>query len=514
MVQTMRFDTSQSMKLGQHQTLAPRMIQSMEILQMPLMALQERIEQELESNIALEQVEPGADADAVEGGGDERVAEREDGTDGERELLVGDDTRDSAEDFQRLDELAETYGDMLEDYVPSSPRVNNDGERDGKLDAMANIAARSASLEEQLLEQWRLAEVDDRTRAVGELLIGYIDGQGFLSADTDSILAQRAAVPGLDLDEAVIERTIDVLQDWLEPRGVAARNLPESLLLQVDAVERLDDHRDPRWDDVRLLLARHFEDVKQNRLPRIAQATGLPVERIQEALGLMRRLDLSPGRRLVNDAPTPIIPYIIVEYDEETDSYVPSVNGDTLPGLQLSAEYAAMARDRRQDKATREFVSQNVQRANWIIDAIRQRTSTLLRVANVVVTHQRDWFERGSEGLKPLPMTDVADQLGIHVATVSRAVSDKWMQTPRGVVPLRPFFSGGLQSEDGRDMSWEAVRAQLKALIDAEDKTRPLSDEALSKALEKQGITIARRTVVKYRDQLGIPSARHRRVYC
>jgi RNA polymerase sigma-54 factor len=237
------------------------------------------------------------------------------------------------------------------------------------------------------------------------------------------------------------------------------------------------------------------------------------VERIQEALGLMRRLDLSPGRRLVNDAPTPIIPDIIVEYDEETDSYVPSVNGETLPGLQLSAEYAAMARDRRQDKATREFVSQNVQRANWIIDAIRQRTSTLLRVANVVVTHQRDWFERGSEGLKPLPMTDVADQLGIHVATVSRAVSDKWMQTPRGVVPLRPFFSGGLQSEDGRDMSWEAVRAQLKALIDAEDKTRPLSDEALSKALEKQGITIARRTVVKYRDQLGIPSARHRRVY-
>ena len=392
MVQTMRFDTSQSMKLGQHQTLAPRMIQSMEILQMPLMALQERIEQELESNIALEQVEPGADADAVEGGGDERVAEREDGTDGERELLVGDDTRDSAEDFQRLDELAETYGDMLEDYVPSSPRVNNDGERDGKLDAMANIAARSASLEEQLLEQWRLAEVDDRTRAVGELLIGYIDGQGFLSADTDSILAQRTAVPGLDLDEAVIERTIDVLQDWLEPRGVAARNLPESLLLQVDAVERLDDHRDPRWDDVRLLLAQHFEDVKQNRLPRIAQATGLPVERIQEALGLMRRLDLSPGRRLVNDAPTPIIPDIIVEYDEETDSYVPSVNGETLPGLQLSAEYAAMARDRRQDKATREFVSQNVQRANWIIDAIRQRTSTLLRVANVVVIHQRDWF--------------------------------------------------------------------------------------------------------------------------
>ena len=508
----MRFDTSQQMKLGQQMKLAPRMIQSMEILQMPLMALQERIEQELESNIALEQVEPGDDSPEREGAEAAEAAESGDDASGEQELVVGEDTKDSAEDFERLDELAETYGDMLDDYVPSAPR-SGDGERDAKMDAMANVAARGASLEEQLLDQWRLAEVDDRTRAIGELLIGYVDADGFLSADAETILAHRGAVPGLELDEASIERTIDVLQAWLEPRGVAARSLRESLLLQVDAAEELEDVPDPRWDDVRVLLADHFDDLVQNRLPKVAQATGIPLERIQDAMTLLPRLDLSPGRRLVDDAPPPIVPDIIVEYDEETDSYVPSVNGETLPSLRVSEEYARMARDRGQDRRTREFVGENVTRAQWIMDAIRQRTHTLLRVANVVVAHQRDWFEKGPQALRPLPMTDVADQLGIHVATVSRAVADKWMQTPRGVVPLRPFFSGGTQAEDGRDMSWEAVRAKLQELVDAEDKSKPMSDEALAKALKQQGISIARRTVVKYRQQLGIPSARHRRVY-
>jgi RNA polymerase sigma-54 factor len=513
----MRFDTSQQMKLGQQMKLAPRMIQSMEILQMPLMALQERIEQELESNIALEQIEPGGEAAEFEGDAAADAANEADAREagdsaGEQELMVGDDTRDSAEDFERLDELTETYGDMLGDYVPSSPRTG-DGERDGKMDAMANIAARSASLEEQLLEQWRMAEVDDRTRAIGELLIGYIGDDGFMAADAETILAHRGAVPGLELDEASLEHGIDLLQAWLEPRGLAARSLRESLLLQIEAVAELEDEIDPRWNDVRVLLADHFDDVVQNRLPKIAAATGLSLDRIQDAISLMPRLDLSPGRRLVDDSPPPVIPDIIVEYDEDTDSYVPSVNGETLPGLQLSAEYAAMAKDKAQDRKTREFVGENVQRATWIMDAIRQRTNTLLRVANVVVAHQRDWFEHGSSGLKPLPMTDVADQLGIHVATVSRAVSDKWMQTPRGIVPLRPFFSGGRQSEDGRDMSWEAVRAKLEEIIDAEDKARPMSDEALAKALKEAGISIARRTVVKYRQQLGIPSARHRKVF-
>ncbi len=513
----MRFDTSQQMKLGQQMKLAPRMIQSMEILQMPLMALQERIEQELESNIALEQVEPGDDAPEREGAeaaeaADAASADADADASGEEELRVGEDTKDSAEDFERLDELTETYGDLLEDYVPSTPR-SGDGERDAKMDAMANVAARGASLEEQLLDQWRLAEVDDRTRAIGELLIGYVDADGFLSADAETILAHRGAVPGLDLDEESIEHAIDVLQAWLEPRGIAARSLRESLMLQVDAAEELEDEPDPRWDDVRVLLADHFDDVVQNRLPKVAAATGMSLERIRDAMALLPRLDLSPGRRLVDDAPPPIVPDIIVEYDEETDSYVPSVNGETLPSLKVSEDYARMAKDRRQEKATREFVGENVTRAHWIMDAIRQRTNTLLRVANVVVAHQRDWFEKGPQALRPLPMTDVADQLGIHVATVSRAVSDKWMQTPRGVVPLRPFFSGGTQAEDGRDMSWEAVRAKLQELIDAEDKAKPMSDEALARALKEQGISIARRTVVKYRQQLGIPSARHRKVY-
>ncbi|MFK7961133.1 MAG: RNA polymerase factor sigma-54 [Phycisphaerales bacterium] len=500
----MRFDTSQQMRIGQQMKLAPRMIQSMEILQMPLVALEERIEQELESNIALERVEAEGEA----------APEATETVEGERELVVGDGSTDSAEDFERLGDLNDTYGEMLDDAWSGPPRAAREtGERDGKMDAMANVAARGASLEEQLLDQWRLAEVDPHVHAVGELLIGYVDADGFISTTDEAILEQWAAVPGLELDEAIIGRSVQSLQQWLEPPGMAARDLRESLLLQVEAIEAREDRADARWDDVRTLIRDHYEDMLQNRLPRITAAGDLSLDDIHGAMRLMRNLNLSPGRDLVDVSVPHVIPDIIVEYDDDADAYIPRVAGDRLPSLRLNDEYVKMARDKAQEKTTREFVGRNVQNAQWIMDAIRQRRSTLLRVAAIVVAHQRAWFDDGPQALRPLPMVDVADQLGIHVATVSRAVSDKWMQTPRGIVPLRRFFSGGTQSEDGRDMSWEAVRATLQELIDGEDKGKPMSDEALAGALKERGISIARRTVVKYRQQLNIPPARHRKVH-
>ena len=165
------------------------------------------------------------------------------------------------------------------------------------------------------------------------------------------------------------------------------------------------------------------------------------------------------------------------------------------------------------EKQTREFVSTNVRNAQWLIESIDQRNNTLLRVVNVVLARQREYFDHGPQHLKPLPMIEVADQLGIHVGTVSRAVADKWMQTPRGLVLLRKFFSGGTETDSGDAMSWEAIKARLKEIVDGEDKFKPLSDEALSQELKKRGIEIARRTVVKYRQQLNIPPARHRRAY-
>jgi RNA polymerase sigma-54 factor len=172
-----------------------------------------------------------------------------------------------------------------------------------------------------------------------------------------------------------------------------------------------------------------------------------------------------------------------------------------------------MSRDRSVDKPTREFATRNVRNAHWLIDSINQRKSTVLRVVGVVLARQRDFLDHGPQHLKPLPMIEVADQLGIHVGPVSRAVADKWLQTPRGMVPLRMFFTGGTETESGENLSWEAVKAKLKEIVDAEDKSEPLSDSALAAELKKNGIDIARRTVVKYRQQLEIPPARRRKVY-
>jgi RNA polymerase sigma-54 factor len=508
----MRFDASQQMRLSQQMKLAPRMIQSMEILQMPLMVLQERIEQELEENIALEQIETGVEQDEpAPEESDDRTADRLE----QRELVVGDDAGDRGDDWERLSTFESSYGDATENEYSSSryrPRQAS-GERDPKLDAMANIAARGESLTEQLLHQWTFAEVPEDVARAGEILIGYIDADGLLGADLETILEQNRDVPGLELTAELMERALDELQHWLDPPGLAARDKRECFLLQIDDLEANDEDPDHHWDDVRRLIKGHFEDLLQNRLPKIAEEADLSLERIQAAMALMRRLNLSPGRDLVHEEVPPVIPDVIVEHDEETNDYVARLSSGALPSLRVSSQYRKMARDRTQDKATREFVGRNVRNAQWLIESIAQRQNTLLRVVNVVLARQREYFDHGPQHLKPLPMVEVADQLGIHVGTVSRAVSDKWMQTPRGLVPLRKFFSGGTATESGRDMSWEAVKATLQEIIDGEDKTRPMSDEALAKELKQRGIDIARRTVVKYRQQLGIPPARRRKVY-
>jgi RNA polymerase sigma-54 factor len=251
----------------------------------------------------------------------------------------------------------------------------------------------------------------------------------------------------------------------------------------------------------------------QNRLPRIEKSSDLTLDRIHKAKELMRKLNLRPGRDLTSEDVVPVIPDVIVEYDEDNEEYIAHLADNLLPRLQVSGKYAQMARDRSVDRNTRDFLGKQVRNAGWLIDAIQQRNATLMRVVNVVLTRQREFFDHGPQALKPLPMIDVADQLGIHVGTVSRAVADKWMETPRGVVALRRFFSGGTETESGESMSWDAVKATLKEIIEGEDKASPLSDEALAAELKKRGIDIARRTVVKYRQQMSIPSARQRKQF-
>ncbi|MBX3364332.1 MAG: RNA polymerase factor sigma-54 [Phycisphaeraceae bacterium] len=512
----MRFDTSQNMKLGQQMKLAPRMIQSMEILQMPLADLAERIEQELENNVALEVAE-GSDESEVPG---EEVEES-------RQT----DIREGEEGFGRLEAFEEDHPDAAENayagggerswehdgHAGSYSRGGLDAEGEAHLDAMANAPARSASLTEQLLGQWGLVEVTPRVHALGELLVEKLDDDGYLRVELERI-ASEAPESLKPVTAEELGKALAAVQLFLEPPGVGARNHRECLLLQLDALEE-DEH----WDDLddkqgvlaaaRLLVEEHLDDLMNNRLPRIAEKSGLTLEEISAAKAVLRRLSLAPARRLVSDAPAPIVPDAIVEYDPERDRYFAYLNDRRLPNLRINREYALMVRDKQVERKDREFIKTNLGNAQWLIDAVRQRKETLLRVITVVLDAQRDFFDQGVQALRPLPMTQVADQLGIHVATVSRAVAEKYLLTPRGVVPLRKFFTGGLQTDSGEDMSYEAVRAALSEIVEGEDKLQPLSDDALAEALKARGIEIARRTVAKYRGQLGIPSARLRKAF-
>lgn len=517
------------MKLGQQMKLAPRMIQSMEILQMALPQLEERIEQELESNVTLETFEGTADEQAVE---QQRAEADREASEGERVLEVKEDG--GPDDFERLDTLEQENPEAFDNQYESARSRENDeyvsgsrldsraassgggGDRDAKMDAMANTEARAESLTEQLLEQWSFADVDEELREPGKVLISHIDDDGYIRAPLAQILDQMPAPssgekPGMD----VLERALLAVQLFLEPAGIGARDNRECVLLQVASIceAEHDESRLAAWERVRVLIDEHWDDLIHNRIPRIAQKTGLTTAEIMQSREMMRPLSLHVGRQLVNETPAAIVPDAIVEYDDDKDIYISYLSDGRVPNLRINAEYARMASDKTVPKNDREFVRTNLGNAQWLIDALQQRRQTLQRVINVVVTAQRDFFDQGPQAVRPLPMTQVADQLGVHVATVSRAVAGKYLQTPRGIFPLRQFFTGGTQNESGEDVSWESIKAAMREVVDAEDKTSPLSDDAIADALKAKGVEIARRTVAKYRAQLDIPPARMRKQF-
>jgi RNA polymerase sigma-54 factor len=339
-------------------------------------------------------------------------------------------------------------------------------------------------------------------------IINFIDDTGYLRTPLDQI--QRETKTPLTIDDLALALK---LVQTLEPAGVAARSPEECLLLQLDALEEDEDLSEGHdFPLERTLVRDHLKDLEMNRYPQISKKLGRSIDDLKAAVRRLGRLSPHPGKQIgPTDAP-PITPDATVYLNEETGKYDIEMAHDPVP-LSISQMYQKMAKDRSADKTTREFLTNNVRNAKWLLEAIEQRKSTIQRVIRAVVDAQQEFFEKGPEFLKPLPMIGVADQLGIHVATVSRAVSEKWIQTPRGVFPLRRFFSGGTQNADGEDMSWDAVKEKLKIIIDHEDKKNPLNDDEIVEKLNAQGLTLARRTVAKYRKIMNIPTARQRREF-
>jgi len=534
----MRFDQSHAMRMSQQMKLAPHMIQSMEILQMSQAELEERIEQELESNPTLElnEGDPSPDNQPENPETGERTGE---GIAADVDLGAADlsaplkvDEGSGTDDFERLESYEESNPEAAANEFDDEPaRVNereydetrnraaDNGEPDAKLEAMANTAARRESPQEQLEEQWRFAEVEPVLKPLGDAIIGYLGDDGYLRTPFSEIIAKLppgvTGTNGAPVSAELMERALRAVQLLLEPAGIAARDLRECLLLQIDAREAEEADADDvtGWEQVRTIIEHHLEDLDQNRIPRIMQKTGFTKEVIEAAVRKLRQLNRAPGRGLIEESERPITPDAIVEYDAENDRYFAYLNDRRMPNLRVMREYELLAKDKTAEKKTREFVKTNLGNANFLLEAIQQRQRTIKRVVDVVVSEQREFFDYGPQAIKPLPMTKVAERLGIHVATVSRAVAEKYLDTPRGIVALRKFFTGGTTTESGEEVSWDAIKASMQEVIDAEDKANPLSDDQIAEELDKKGFKLARRTVAKYRGQLGIPTGRLRKTY-
>lgn len=485
--------------LQQKQLLTPQLIQAMDILQLNAMALESRIAQELDANPALEAITPEEDsAGASEDG---QVAEPTVEDDDRTKALVlesGD-----GQDFERLDRISNEYDLFEEDSAyrgtRSRERIAEEGQ--AKLDAMANAIARSASLRESLLEQWKLTDLDTRTRQLGEAIIDAVDDNGRLAAPLEQIAdsVQPRPTPQ-ELEDALAQ------VQQLEPPGVAARDLQECLFLQLEALP-VDTDLEQQ------IIENHWDDLQRNRLPQIAKSLGVELDDLKAALQVIRRLSMHPGKDALDESAPRIVPDVLVEYDEPTDSYAVRLTRTNTRELRISDEFREALEKTRGDKQAREFFKQKIDAASAIIEAVRFRRERLLDVAKAVVEAQRDFLDKGEQHLKVLRMSDLASRFGCDPSTISRTVDEKWMQTPRGIYPLRRFFTGGMESVGGETLGWESIRAKVAEIVAAENKASPLSDDEIVDKLQQAGILIKRRTVAKYRAQLDIPTARQRKQY-
>ena len=478
------------MRLAQKQVLAPRMIQSMEILQLPILALQERIDQELQENPVLEmqETDPDLPTEMEDTGSDDS------GIDDERELVI--DEANGEDDFERLLNMDEEWPDHFEESSrPSSNRISEEADR--KHDAMANMAARPQSLQDYLHDQLSWFDLSRELRAMADRIIYNLDSNGYLQTSLPDLLGVDATPEQLERIEAALQ-----IVQGLDPPGVAAHDLRECLLLQLKSGM-------PYLEQLRALITNHLEDIEQNRIPIIAKKTGYSIDVIQETIRELKKLNPKPGAEY-NEAYVPsVIPDVFVE-PREGGGYDVRLEDGRTPRLFVRHDFRKMLQS--DDSAeTREYIKRKMNSAQWLIESIEQRRSTLTKVSQAIVDHQTEFLDKGPEAIEPLKMQQIADKVGVHVTTVSRAVDDKWIQTPRGIFPLKRFFCGGTVSADGEEVAWDTVRLKLQEIVDGEDKSHPLSDDQLVSELGKHGITVARRTVTKYRKAMNIPSSRQRR---
>ncbi|MHC5037898.1 MAG: RNA polymerase factor sigma-54 [Planctomycetota bacterium] len=469
----MRLELVLQQRMEQRLLLAPQIIQSIEILQLPLLELDRLIKDELEENPVLEikETPPG-------------------------EPRKGEERNEDA--GGTYETLAEMEGEWPSSF--GAGRGNRGSQdRDKKMEALLNTAARPITLQDSLFQQFNLLDISDFERDIGEKIIFNIDKNGYLRYSLGEIFDFENGGASRHLAEQVLFRV-----QGLEPKGVGGRDLVEVLLLQLDP-------DDPALPAKEKLIRNHLDDLQKNRLPRIAKSMGLSMEGLKRLVVQVSLLHPRPGVLHSDESPMRILPDVVV--DRIDGEYIVRLEDHYIPSLRISGLYRKLLRDKSGNRDTRDYIKKKIESARWIIEAITQRQNTLYRVACEIFGIQRPFLDHGIAHLSPLKMQTIADNLQIHVSTVSRAISRKYAQTHRGIYPLKYFFTGGTARASGRDLSRATVKLRVREIIGNEDRSLPLSDEEVSRALQREGLNVARRTVTKYRKMLNIPSSRRRKEF-
>ena len=485
----MKAGLNQSTQLKQELKINPRLYQAMDLLYMPLLDLQQHLKQELLNNPFLDMVEP-EEEEEDEGTEETPTAEEEERKEKDDEIDWEEILLDGFDAGRRREEHEEK-----EYYEP--------------------VTVAERDLIDHLRDQITLLDLTPRQLMLAEEFLGNINDDGYLDCSLEQILEGineviRAAAEEREQDpeEAPVyaaqvgEEMLSIVQS-LDPPGVGARDLRECLMLQLkDAgLEHSVPYR---------LVRDCFEELIAHRWSEISKRFGISPSDVQRAADEIAKLDPKPGLVYSSGGDNYLIPDLIVEKID--GKYHVFLNDANLPRLKLSKAYQEIARDKKKfEGESKEFISSKLNSANWMIQAIEQRRQTMLKVMNYIVDRQRDFFEKGVQHLKPLTLREVAEVINMHESTVSRVTNEKFVQTPRGVLPLKFFFSSGLSTTDGEDVSARGIKDQIQKLVQNEDPKHPLTDQAIVNILKQNGVNIARRTVAKYRDQLGVLSARMRK---
>jgi len=471
------------------QKLSPQQIQMIKLLEVPTLQMEQRIKKELEENPALE-----------EGSEEEDIP-----TEPEDDQF---DEKDKDQEEFTLDDYIEE--DDIPDYRLQAKNYSKDEEKRSEIPFSVGF-----SFQEHLESQLSLRDLTEKQKILGEYILGNIDEDGYLRRELINIVDDLAFLQNVETTESELEEVLKIIQD-LEPAGVGARTLRECLLLQLEK-------RDNSQSSMKLaytILDLYFEEFTKRHYDKIISRLGITEMELKSAIDEVLRLNPKPGGVYsdpFNKTSQPIIPDFILELSE--DGFDLHLNSKNLPELRLSSAYNEMlhsySRDKSQKKEMKDavvFVKQKIDSARWFIDAIKQRQNTLLLTMNAILEYQQEYFIDGDETkLKPMILKDVAEMTGLDISTVSRVANSKFVQTHFGIFPLKFFFSEGLQTDSGEEVSTREIKRILQDCIENEEKRKPLTDESLTDFLQGKGYQIARRTVAKYREQLNIPVARLRR---